>query len=126
VVLGEAGLWGIDVHNRSAHLGIGLLPEARGRGLGVATVELLCEYGFAVLGLNRIQIDTLTENEPMLRTAAACGFTLEGRIRQAAWTRGRFSDEAVLGLLADEWRQRDGLDRVAAGRARGGRGPGRG
>lgn len=29
---GEALLWGIDPHNRGAHLGMSLLPGARGRG----------------------------------------------------------------------------------------------
>ena len=31
---GEALLWGIDLHNRSAHIGISLRPAFRGRGLG--------------------------------------------------------------------------------------------
>src|SRR6202046_51291 len=31
---GEALLWGIDLHNRSAHLGLALRPACRGRGLG--------------------------------------------------------------------------------------------
>src|SRR6188472_3196302 len=31
---GEASLWGIDTHNRTAHVGIALLPGFRGRRLG--------------------------------------------------------------------------------------------
>ncbi|WP_063782162.1 MULTISPECIES: GNAT family N-acetyltransferase [unclassified Streptomyces] len=31
---GEALLWGIDTHNRCAHLGISLRPSLRGRGWG--------------------------------------------------------------------------------------------
>src|SRR4051812_27760673 len=45
---GEALLWGIDAHNRSAHLGISLRPAFRGRGLGTDVVKVLCHYGFAV------------------------------------------------------------------------------
>jgi RimJ/RimL family protein N-acetyltransferase len=56
---GEALLWGIDTHNRTAHLGISLRPAFRGRGLSVDVLHTLCEYGFAVRGLQRLQIETL-------------------------------------------------------------------
>lgn len=39
---GEALLWGIDAHNRSAHLGVSLRPALRGRGLGSDVVRVLC------------------------------------------------------------------------------------
>jgi RimJ/RimL family protein N-acetyltransferase len=104
-VLGAASLWQIDTHNRTAHLGISLLPAAQGRGLGTAVLRLLCDYGFRVLGLGRLQIDTLPDNTPMLRAAAACGFVPEARLRQAVWTGDGFTDEVLLGLLAEEWRR---------------------
>ena len=101
---GEALLWDIDVHNRSAHLGVSLLPPFRGRSLGGEVVRLLCRYGFAVRGLHRLQVETLVDNEAMLRAAAGAGFVPEGVRRAAAWVSGAFVDEAVLGLLAQEWR----------------------
>jgi len=100
---GEALLWGIDLHNRRAHVGLSLLPELRGRGLGVDTVLVLCHYGFAVRGLHRLQIETLSDNEAMLRAATGAGFSREGVLRGAAWVDGAFLDEVVLGLLAEEW-----------------------
>jgi len=101
---GSALLWGIDTHNRSAHLGIGLRPAHRGRGLGTDTVRVLCRYGFEVRGLHRLQIETMASNAAMLAAAARAGFTREGTLRGAAWVTGEFADEAVLGLLAGEWR----------------------
>jgi RimJ/RimL family protein N-acetyltransferase len=100
---GEALLWGIDDHNRTAHLGIALRPGFRGRRLGVDVVRALCEYGFAVRGLQRLQIETLADNLAMIKAAAAAGFTLEGRLRRSAWVYGAFTDEVVLGLLSGEW-----------------------
>ncbi|MGW6705830.1 GNAT family N-acetyltransferase [Streptomyces sp. NPDC054956] len=101
---GEALLWSIDAHNRSAHLGISLRPGSRGRGLGGEVVRLLCRYGFSVRGLHRLQVDTLADNAPMIRAASAAGFALEGTLRQAAWVCGEFLDEVVMGLRAQEWR----------------------
>lgn len=100
---GAAGLWGIDTHNRSAHLGLSLLPDYRGRGFGADIVRALSEYGFAVLGLQRLQVETLADNAPMIAAAKRAGFTIEGTLRRAAWAYGAYFDEIVLGLLVHEW-----------------------
>ncbi|WP_329065706.1 GNAT family N-acetyltransferase [Streptomyces sp. NBC_01429] len=100
---GAAVLWGIDTHNRSAHLGLSLRPAFRGRGLGVDAVRVLCGYGFVVRGLHRLQLETLADNTPMIRAAGRVGFTREGTLRRNAWVSGEFVDEVVLGLLAEEW-----------------------
>jgi RimJ/RimL family protein N-acetyltransferase len=89
---GEALLWGIDPHNRSAHLGISLRPALRGQ-----------RYGFLVRGLHRLQLETLADNAAMVRAATGAGFTPEGTLRRAAWVSGAFLDEVIFGLLADEW-----------------------
>jgi RimJ/RimL family protein N-acetyltransferase len=102
-VLGDALLWSIDLHNRSAHIGMGVLPEARGRGVGLDATEVLCRYAFRTLGLNRLQIETNVDNMAMLAVAQRAGFTREGTLRQAGWANGQFVDEAVLGLLAVDW-----------------------
>jgi RimJ/RimL family protein N-acetyltransferase len=100
---GEALLWGIDPHNRTAHLGVSLRPAFRGRGLGTNVVRALCRYGFAVRGLHRLQVDTLADNTAMIRAATHAGFIPEGTLRGAAWANGAFVDEIILGLLATEW-----------------------
>jgi RimJ/RimL family protein N-acetyltransferase len=100
---GAALLWGIDTHNRNAHLGISLLPEYRGRGLGTDVINVLCRYGFLVLGLNRLQLETLSDNSAMIAAAQKAGFTVEGSLRSVAWVNGAFCDETYLGLLATEW-----------------------
>jgi RimJ/RimL family protein N-acetyltransferase len=102
---GEAVLWGIDMFQRRAHIGISLRPVVRGRGLAPDIVKVLCHYGFDVLGLNRIQIDTLADNAPMIATARRVGFTMEATLRQCSWVMGTFIDEVILGLLAEEWRK---------------------
>lgn len=102
---GEALLWGIDLHNRTAHLGISLRPVFHGRGLGTDVIRVLCHYGFAVRGLHRLQIETLTDNAAMIRVAAKIGFAQEGILRNSAWVHGVFADEVILGLLATEWHQ---------------------
>lgn len=103
-LVGTANLWGIDNHHRAAHIGLGLLPNSRGKGYGTDIVEVLCHYGFVVRGLQRLQIETLADNTPMLRSAERNGFVREGVMRSSAWVLGEFLDEVLLGLLAQEWK----------------------
>ena len=100
---GQAMLWAIDLHNRSAHVGISLRPAFRGCGLGTDAVRVLCRYAFAILGLQRLQIETLASNAAMIATATQAGFVPEGTLRQSAWLDGQFADEVILGLLARDW-----------------------
>ncbi|MEU7551858.1 GNAT family protein [Streptomyces sp. NPDC044571] len=102
---GTATLWGIDNHHRSAHIGLGLLPSARGKGYGTDVVAVLCHYGFNVRGLQRLQIETLSDNTAMLRSAERNGFVREGVLRSAAWVMGEFLDQVLLGLLVQDWKQ---------------------
>lgn len=101
-LVGEALLFMINHHNRSAHVGLALLPDWRGRGLAVQVLRVLCRYGFAVRGLQRLQLETLADNEPMIRAAARVGFVEEGRLRSSRWVDGSFVDELLFGLLAGE------------------------
>ncbi|MFI7400995.1 GNAT family N-acetyltransferase [Streptomyces sp. NPDC049541] len=103
-LVGTATLWGIDNHNRSAHIGLGLRPSCRGKGYGTDVVAVLCHYGFVVLGLQRLQIETLSDNAAMLRSAERNGFVREGVLRSSAWVLGEFLDEVLLGLLVKDWK----------------------
>lgn len=100
---GEALLWGIDAHNRTAHLGIALMTAYRGRKLATDVVHALCDYGFGMRGLHRLQIETLADNLPMIKAATRAGFVAEGTLRRSAWVYGAFADEAILGRLSGEW-----------------------
>ena len=102
---GSAVLWGIDNHSRLAHLGMALRPSFRGKGLGTDLIRVLCEYGFGVRGLNRLQLETLADNHGMKGAAENAGFTYEGTLRRNAWVCGAFYDEVIYGLLVEEWAQ---------------------
>jgi RimJ/RimL family protein N-acetyltransferase len=101
--VGRATLWGIDPHNRHAHLGINLAPSARGRGYGTDAVRVLLRYAFRERGLHRVQLEVLADNAPALASYRKAGFVEEGRLREDAWVDGGFVDMLVMSVLADEW-----------------------
>jgi RimJ/RimL family protein N-acetyltransferase len=97
--VGEALLWGIDQHNRLAHLGLALRPSFRGRGWSVEVLCVLCFYGFDVRALNRLQLETAEDNRPVIAARRALGSK-----SQATWVLGNFVDTVIMGLLAANWR----------------------
>jgi RimJ/RimL family protein N-acetyltransferase len=102
-LVGTCGLWQIDLHNGTAHLGIQLVRSVRGRGLGTDVVRVLCHYAFVVRGLHRLGLETLATNHPMRTAAQRCGFVEEGRVREAAYLLGDRVDEITYGLLRSDW-----------------------
>ncbi|MGS2617384.1 GNAT family N-acetyltransferase [Micromonospora sp. LZ34] len=102
--LGSGVLWGINAFNRYAHLGITLVPEARGQGYGTEVIRLLCRYGFRNRNLRRLELETLASNVAMRRTAEACGFTHEGTQREREYDGNGFGDFVLYGLLRRDWK----------------------
>lgn len=103
--VGTCGLHRIDWRNRAAALGI-LIGEraARGRGLGRDATATLVEHAFANLGLHRIELEVLADNDVAVRCYAGLGFVHEGTRKDARFQGGQFVDLRVMRLLSTEWR----------------------
>lgn len=115
--LGQLVLHHIDPTNGSAEVGLTLLRDARGRGVGGDALRVVCDLAFRVRGLRRLQVETLTHNAAMIAVARGCGFVEEGRRREAQWYDGSFVDVLVMGLLARQWRGSAAAARQDAARA---------
>jgi RimJ/RimL family protein N-acetyltransferase len=101
-VVGSCCFWGIDLHNRRAHLGIGLAEEHRGRGLGTDACLVMLHYAFVDRGLHRVQLEVLATNAGAIRSYEKAGFREDGRMRESAWVRGEFVDEIYMSVLAGD------------------------
>lgn len=92
----------IEWEQKRAELGIWLVPERRGKGLGRRALQLVSPWLFAAWGLARLELLTDPDNEPMLKAAGSVGFVREGLLRSYRRTRGGRRDMVVLSLLAGE------------------------
>ncbi len=98
---GEAGLYRVDPLARAASVGLTLLPEHRGQGLGRDVVAVLVSYAFRSRNLRRVHLQALASNEAALRCYAAAGFVEEGRLREHAWVEGGYEDLVLMARLRD-------------------------
>ncbi|MEV4706574.1 GNAT family protein [Actinoplanes sp. NPDC049316] len=99
-----AGLvaWGAKESNpngRHWEIGILLLPEFRGRGIGWRAQAMLCDYLFDHTPVHRIQAGTQPENIAEQKSLVKAGFQLEGVIRAAEFRVGQWRDVLLFSRL---------------------------
>jgi RimJ/RimL family protein N-acetyltransferase len=103
--IGSIGLGMIDHRNQTAVMGIAIgEKDYWKKGYGTEAVQLLIDYGFKQLNLNRINSYVFAPNTRSLRMHEKVGFIKEGICRQTCYKNGRLVDEVVFGLLREEWR----------------------
>jgi RimJ/RimL family protein N-acetyltransferase len=98
-----------NLPSRSATFGI--IIGDRGyldRGYGTEASTLLLDYAFAVLGYHKINLDFFEYNARAQAMYEKLGFVLEGRRRENHWARGRFWDDILMGVTAEEWWSKHG------------------
>lgn len=86
--IGIAGLLCIDERHRTAEFAIQIgEADARGRGYGTETTQLVLEYAFATLGLHSVMLRVFAFNHAGRRAYARAGFRVIG-VRRQSWRMG--------------------------------------
>lgn len=94
--------WGTPPHSRCWSIGITLLPEFRGGGLGSAAQRELAGHLFATTAVNRLEATTDVTNTAEQRALAAAGFRQEGVLRGAQFRDGAWHDLLMMARLRSE------------------------
>jgi RimJ/RimL family protein N-acetyltransferase len=105
-LIGTCAFSQLDGDNGSAmyHITIGE-KDVWGHGYGTDATRVMARHAFETLGLHRIGLAVFEFNERAIRSYLSCGFTVEGRAREAIWRDGRWWDELTMSLLESEWRR---------------------
>jgi RimJ/RimL family protein N-acetyltransferase len=101
-LLGSISLMRVRREHARAEVGYWLSAGARGRGHATRAVRLICQWAFAALGLERIELLAATENPASQRVAERCGFTREAVLRSYLRGNDGRHDMVAFGLLAGE------------------------
>lgn len=81
------------------NIGIALLPEFRGKGIGTEAQKILVEYLFDVTSVQRIEAYTDRDNFREQRSLEKAGFLREGVIRSAQFRQGHWRDIVMYSTL---------------------------
>jgi len=99
---GRVAVHHVDPAAARAELGVWVAPQYRGRGYARRALALSTDWLFRACGFERLALLTETDNEAMLRAAAAAGFVREGVFRAHTRERGKRVDSVVLSLLPSD------------------------
>jgi RimJ/RimL family protein N-acetyltransferase len=101
-LLGSISLMRFSWKHARAEVGYWLGKASRGQGHVTRAVRLITAWGFASLGLERIDLMAATENPGSQRVAERCGFTREAVLRSYLLGRDGRQDMVAFGLLATD------------------------
>ena len=105
--LGQLDIFSINWKLRCGDIGLIVgCEEKRGHGVGTEALQLLCQYAFETLGLERLQLDVDMENLRARRCYEKAGFVMEGIKRHAFFRDGKFCDLGLMSMLTGEWREK--------------------
>ncbi len=94
----------LEPNFKSAEWGFAIGSAFWGTGLFEECADLVLEFGFACLGVHRMEARAAARNGRGNRALQKIGAIQEGVLRQAFLCDGEYIDQIFYGLTEDEWR----------------------
>ncbi|GGE67661.1 GNAT family N-acetyltransferase [Priestia taiwanensis] len=104
--IGTIGLFRTNWKNGTCYVGITLSSDYQGKGYGTDAMNVLVDYIFTYINLNKVKLEVFSSNERAIRSYEKCGFKKEGTLREEIFRYGAFQDITVMGILRGEWENR--------------------
>ncbi len=113
-LIGELGLEVVDWVGREAFVGLGIgETEYWNKGYGTDIMNVLLRYAFTELNLKRVTLTVFEYNPRAIRSYEKAGFRYEGCLRNLLNREGRRWNEVYMGILREEWMERNGYQATA-------------
>ncbi len=103
-IIGRCGLHNWNTEHKRAEIGYVMNDEKfKRKSLMTEAVNIIIDYGFKELKLNRIEAIVSTTNIHSLKIIEKYKFKTEGILRKHSQTNGIFEDDLLFSLLADDY-----------------------
>jgi RimJ/RimL family protein N-acetyltransferase len=102
-LIGDCALKIFADDSRQAELGFTLSQAYQGRGLAFEAVSGVLDYVFKTLQLHRVIAMADCENAASVALLSRLGMRREGHFLQNIWFKGKWGDEYLYAILAEEW-----------------------
>lgn len=101
--IGYINITNIDYLNEKGEYAIALDPQETGKGIAYKASQLLFNYVFTNLKINKIYLLVFSENERAKKLYEKLGFEQEGYFKKEVFKNGRFQNVIRMALFRDEW-----------------------
>jgi RimJ/RimL family protein N-acetyltransferase len=96
--------WG----SRDSFVGLGIgNREDWGKGYGTDAMKIILRFAFTELNLRRVTLTVFEYNPRAIRSYEKAGFCHEGRLRGALLRDGKRWDMLYMGILCDDWKEKN-------------------
>jgi RimJ/RimL family protein N-acetyltransferase len=103
--IGTIALFHFNEPVGSGEVGYSLAREFWGKGLTKEAVAAFVNFGFDMMGLQRLDAQLDPRNVASAKVLEYAGFTFEGRQRRNYFAKGELSDTALYGMLREDPRR---------------------
>ncbi|PIS31026.1 MAG: hypothetical protein COT43_00530 [Candidatus Marinimicrobia bacterium CG08_land_8_20_14_0_20_45_22] len=98
--IGQTAFVRVDYISSATVFYIAILdPEFWGKGAGTEASQMMVDYAFETLNINRIQLHVFAGNTAAIKIYQKIGYIKEGVLRQAMYHHGEYCDFWVMGIL---------------------------
>lgn len=101
-IIGTCGFKNWDRMSHHAEIGGHISSEVWGKGYGDEALQVMMEYGFTKMHLNKICAYTNAKNISVLKLMDKYGFKQEGRLREHQLLKDVYEDVLIFSLLKKE------------------------
>ena len=103
--VGHLIAFGVDPSTSNAHVGAVFLPEYAGTGLAAQAVATFLRYLFQTFPLRKLYLEIPGFNWPQVSSGEGRLFQVEGVLREHSYYAGRYWDEYLCAVYADQFRE---------------------
>ena len=102
-LIGSCGVRMDKVDDLEANIGYELDPKHWNQGYATEAAHAVVDFGFRRFGVHRIWADCVADNVGSAHVLEKLGMKLEARLREKTYFKGRWWDELIYAILAEEW-----------------------
>jgi RimJ/RimL family protein N-acetyltransferase len=102
-VVGEITVHGCDRRNGTFAYGINVHKEHRRKGYAADALSLVLRYYFQELRYQKVNATVYDFNAASVRLHEKLGFTREAHLRRMGYSEGKYFDQFIYGLTAEEF-----------------------
>jgi RimJ/RimL family protein N-acetyltransferase len=102
-IIGTIGLYEINTRHQRAIWRIRIDPTQQGKGFATEAINLILDYGFNTLNLNKIISDSFADNKAIVNLTLKLGFKQEGLLVGHYFHKGEFRDAIQFGLMRKDF-----------------------
>lgn len=106
-IAGSISTHSCEPRNGTFKYGLAIREEHRKKGYASEAIRILLRYFFGELRYQKVTANVYGFNKASIHLHERLGFQLEGRVRRMIYTQGRYFDELLFGMTAEEAQELD-------------------